>query len=240
MSNGPEDIKLPIRLIPNRRSALGAALVIPLVGIFVLWGFAADMLETWQRTDLIYAFTAEPLATLGFGIGIVCVLWVEIAFILRALPNSPFFYFDIARSGVTHRDLFKIKTIGWEKIGRVNLIMRMQRSGKSNRKHWWILIEPADGDEDPDLKRRINRALLAYDTNDLAPPFGTSEAAANELMVLLKRLAKDSQAGQKELSAHVGPALRGIVVPMSGLPVRSSTQQAVAKLRRSSGSVIER
>ncbi|MDY0872788.1 hypothetical protein [Dongia rigui] len=239
MTDTPPKVKLPIRLIPNRLSAIGGALVVPIIGVFVLWRFGSDMLDIWRGTDLLHAFTAKPLLTLSLGIGVGVMLWAETVTILRALPNGPFFYFELGQTGVTLRRLSKIRSVTWDKVGRIDLVERMQRSGKTKRMHWWVLIEPNGTDVATDLNQRIKQALLAYDTNDLAPVFSTSQVAANEVLMLLKRVQKDVQAGERELSAYIAPALHDVSVPIRRATTRAVSQNAVAKARRSGG-VIER
>lgn len=233
-------LKLPIRLIPRRSSAYAMALIVPAFGGVILASYLADLLDDWDRTNMLGAIRADPVLAVGLWIGAAVVLWTECIAILRALPSSPIFHLEISANGLKTRRLFKERFVDWSQVEALGIVQRMQKSGKSKRMHWWILAETAEWAADHDIDRRIKMALLAYDTEDLAAAFGTSEAAADDLLKLLNQLKPSTQENRAATVITLPPSLQGVAVPVGAAASVRKSGVAVNKPRRPTRSVIER
>jgi len=232
-------VTLPVRLIPDRTSALGLVLLFPTIGVFVLWGFVSDVVDGWQRIGLWRALTDEPGMMIALGIGLAVLLWMETVAILRALPKSPFFYLEISADGLKRRDLTKEKSIAWAKIEKLNLVERMQRNGKTRKMHWWILAETDQWAEDHDVDRRIKQALLAYDTDELSPAFSSSKEVAGDLLAVLRELRSSVGKGSKDVAVSLPATLRRVAI--SAVPAAAPVAgKVMTKARPKPRSVIER
>ena len=243
--NGPGTrMKLPLRIIPRRSSAIATAVAVPLVCAFVLWGFAADILDEVRRAGLGHVISDKPLHLLGLGIGIVVLLWMEFFAVLRILPGSPYFHLTIATDGLRRRDFRTDKFVAWDEIATLDVVGRLQGS-KNRRMHYWLLAEEATPKTDErddmydDVDKRIKHALLAYDTDELSPMLANSEKVSADLLQLLRRIHAERQRGIVADDVDVPPLLREVIAEAQAtLPARAD-QRAVAKPRRSGG-VIER
>jgi hypothetical protein len=207
--------------------------------MFVLWGFVADFLDVWHRTSLWHALTDKPELTIGLGIGAAILLWMEGVAILRAWPGSPFFYLEISALGMTCRKLTSTQAVTWAEIEHLNLVERMQRSGKQRKMHWWVLAETSQWTDDHDVDRRIKQALLAYDTDELASMFSNSKEAARDLLIVLRDLRSSVAAGDKVTAINLPQSLRRVAVSgASG--VNPAAAKGKIKTANKPRSVIER
>lgn len=233
-------VKLPFRLIPRRSSAYAMALMVPAFGGFILASFLSDMTDDWTHRNAFDAIRDEPIFAIGFCIGLAVVLWMEFIALMQILPKSPLFHLEISATGIKKRHLFKEQSIEWAQIETLGIVQRLQRSGKSKRMHWWILSETKDWAADLDVDRRIKMARLAYDTHNLATPFGTSEDAAHDLLELLNQLKASAQGNKPDAVVTLAPSLRGVAVSVGPAAAARKSEATVAKPRRPSRSVIER
>lgn len=237
-------MKLPLRFIPRRSSAIAVAVFVPAICTFVLWRFAADILDEMRRTDLSHVVSDKPLHLLGLGIGIVVLLWMEFFAILRILPGSPYFHLDITKDGLKRRYFRTDNFLPWDKVGSFDIVSRLQ-GGKKKRTHYWILAEEkvpksdAQDDMHDNVDRRIKHALLAYDTDELSPMFAGSKAVADDLLQLLKSVHVDRLQGGRVHEIEVPPRLRELVVAPGRRPLSRPNKPAVATVRKSGG-VVER
>lgn len=237
-------MKLPLRIIPRRSNAIALSIFVPVICVFVLWGFAADILDELQRTSLGQVVSEKPLHLLALGIGVVVLLWMEFFAILRILPGSPYFHFDVTEDGLKRRDFRTDKFLAWNQIASFDVVGRMQGS-KKKRMHYWLLAEEqvrkTDERDDmyDDVDKRIKHALLAYDTDELSPMFASSQKVADDLLQFLKDVHADRLRGTSIDEVEVPPLLRDVIDASGNVPSTRRSNPAVAKPKRSGG-VIER
>ena len=105
-----------------------------IVCVFVLWGFAADILDELQKNGLAYVISEKPLHLLALGIGVAVLLWMEFFAILRIMPGSPYFHLDVTADGLKRRDFRTDKFLAWNQIASFDVVGRLQGS-KIGRAH---------------------------------------------------------------------------------------------------------
>jgi len=233
-------MKFPIRLVPNRSGVIVAALF---ALVWIAIGLSAHVKDAFLSGNYADIFKGGVFSIMMFSIvGIVgfCMLGRAI---LMALPSSPFFHLEISSTGLKRRRWFDETVVAWAEIGQLNVVQRMQRSGRSKRRHWWVLVEAESGAADQDVDRRIKHALLAYDANDFAPLMSSGEEAANDLREALEGLLKAAQSGETITALALPRSLREVAVavhPAGPHGMRAPTKTVTVQTAPRRRGVIER
>nr|WP_298686430.1 hypothetical protein [uncultured Dongia sp.] len=242
MPSHDSEMRLPIRLIP-RRGAVIIGVVFALAWTsFVAVGFSNGLPDLFHTETYGDYFTSLRMPSFVLAVMLLVGCYILLMAILRVLPGSPCLHLEVSQAGLKHRRFFKQQNVTWAEIYEFSVVERMQRSGKSKKRHWWVLAETKDG-ATYDIDHRISHALLAFDANDLAPMMASGEEVATTLRDKLDDLLQETRRGNAVNRVILPPILREVAIALHQPAVTAKKRQAreetVKRTPRRSG-VVER
>jgi len=243
MPSHANEMQLPIRLIPRRGAAIIGVVFALVWTSFVAVGFSNELPDLFHAETYDHFFVSFGMPSFVVTVMVLVGSYMLLTAVLRVLPGSPYLHLEISQAGLKHRRFFKQQNVTWAEIYHLSVVERMQRSGKSKKRHWWVLAETKDGMTDPDIDRRISQALLAFDANDLAPMMASGEEVATSLRDKLDDLLQETRRGDAVNKVILLPILREIAIalhhPAAPANKPQAREETVKRTPRRSG-VVER
>jgi hypothetical protein len=224
---------LPLRLVPRKGGQVGTIVV-----LLVFMGIAGFIIAQFAPWELMAA--KRPI---GYGIllffsifFLIPLFWIVTA-VLKLLPGSPYYYLEIAPSGVVLRAGFRSKRFAWEELSPFTVHLEVQTSrdknGNQTRTEYYYVTAMRAADEAllQDKGRRLGSAAFKM----LPDEYGAAgkEADAEAMAQWLSEIRAAALTGRPLKTVAVPPEFRETALPTQGI------QAGVARPARS-GAVIER
>jgi hypothetical protein len=205
--------KLPLRLVPRRRSQIGkiATSVVVIVACAIYMIAALQKLHA-ASTVHVPALDGQWPHWRPYVIGIPIILyaaWHIVRAVAKLLPGSPYYYLHIAADGLEVASLFATNRFPWSKLGAFSVCERI-RSRRYGRQVDYIVVSSHAGRPEPAKQgERRDPATIRIDPDEYGGKTGQEDA--EELAAWFNRLRLASL--REDSLVDVPPAFQDSVMP---------------------------
>jgi hypothetical protein len=229
----PIERPLPLRLIPRRGGQIGTIIV-----LLIFMGIAGFIIAQFAPWELVAARNPVGYGILAFfSIFLLIPLFWIVTAVLKLLPGSPYYYLEIASSGLVLRSGFKSTRFTWAELSPFVVHLEVQTSrdknGNQTRTEYYYVIamRAADAALLQDLGKRLGRAAFKM----LPDEYGAAGKKADAVAMSdwLSEIRAAALTGRTVKTVAVPPAFQETALAAQAI------QPAVARPARGGG-VIER
>jgi hypothetical protein len=226
---------LPLRLVPRKGGQIGAIVV--LLIFMAIAGFIIGQFGPWQLAASGHPAGYFILAFFALFL-LIPIVWIVSA-VLKLLPGSPYYYLEIAATGLVLRQGLWSKRFAWADLSpfTVNLEIHTSRDSNGRRsrtEYYYVVADPAGKADLPqDREKRQRRAAFKVLPDEYGA--GSGKADAHALAAWLTEI-------RAAALASPGRPVKQVAVPSefcdTALPIVMNG--GAASGHRPSGGVVER
>jgi hypothetical protein len=192
---------LPIRLRPRKRSQIFVLIFFGFFFVFaVVWMIGVSRPGTRLTFNDVeitdpYWRAMYPLFGIPFALIGMCGLAVAL---LKVLPNSPCYYIELTRDGLTYRTLLKTQSFAWRDLPPFKSLQVMASSKRSSTVTYYAAAL-ADTADDSDPREVLRISASEYGTRN-------NEQSADELSARLNRVREAALPSSAHADERTSPS----------------------------------